>query len=105
MCRYSDAPKVVVLINLQSHTCKEIRSVRLVPASVSTQSVLGVHLIPHRTAQSLSCEPLLDVCSHFQSGPHMLVKICRFGHDGMSLVFKSLQPKQDVIQAKIQCST
>lgn len=58
ICRYSHATKVVVFISLQSHTCKEIRSVRLVPALVRTQSGLGVHLISHRTAQSLSCEPL-----------------------------------------------
>lgn len=67
LCRYFDATKVAVLINLQSHTCKEIWSVRFVPALVRTRSVLRVQLISHWASP---VNLYLNVCSHFQSGPH-----------------------------------
>lgn len=103
MCRYSDATKVLVFINLQSHTCKEIRSVRLVPALVSQSWGYILFLTGQHRASPVNL--YLEIFSQFQSRPHMLVKICRSGYDGMSLVFKTLRPKQDVIQTKMQCST
>lgn len=82
--------------------CKEIRSVRLVPALVRTQSLLGVHLTSHRAAQSFSCEPLLKGLQPLSVGTTYVSKDLQIW---MSLVFKTLQPKQDIIQTKMQCST
>lgn len=44
----------------------------------------------------------MHVCSHSQPATYTGLNICRFGRDGMSLVFRTSQPKQDAVQNKTQ---